>query len=119
MKLLLDENIPVSVHAVLSGRGIDAVSVASVSPGITDSEVIRLAEDQGRIIITFDKEFGEFALKSSGTLKGVILLRITPKNPDFILNIIEEIIGSKNFILEGSFVIVSDSKIRVRKMGQA
>ncbi|MDZ4786762.1 MAG: DUF5615 family PIN-like protein [bacterium] len=59
MKLLVNENIPkASVHD-LRRRGHDVVSVAEVAPAISDRQVLKMAETEGRIIITFDSDYGE------------------------------------------------------------
>ena len=36
---------------------------SEISPGITDTQVIELAIQQDRILVTFDKDFGELAFR--------------------------------------------------------
>jgi len=43
----------------LRRRGHDVVSVAEVAPAISDRQVLKMAETEGRIIITFDSDYGE------------------------------------------------------------
>ena len=55
---------------------------------MTDEEAIELATKERRIIITFDKDFGRLATLNSNT-PGIILLRIPPINPQYILKRIQ------------------------------
>ncbi len=56
-------------------------SIAESCPGISDDEVIPVADDQGRVLLTFDKDFGELVFRRSlSAAGGVALFRMTP-NP--------------------------------------
>jgi len=85
MNLLADENSPLSVVNALEEAGYDIVGVRDHSPGISDSEVIRYAHSTHRVILTFDKDFGELAVKERVTpCPGVVLIRIPKKSPAWI-----------------------------------
>jgi len=89
-RLLADENIPRTVIIILREKGYDIASVWELRPGISDEEVVELAIKELRIIITFDKDFGRVALLKP-SVPGIILLRIPPLNP---LYIVERILSS-------------------------
>lgn len=55
---LCDENMPGPIVEALAARGLDVVWVAALCPGISDHEVLALAERQRRTLITLDKDFG-------------------------------------------------------------
>jgi hypothetical protein len=61
MRLLADENFPGDAVAQLKAAGHDVVWVRTAAPGITDSEIVAWAAREERIILTFDKDFGELA----------------------------------------------------------
>jgi predicted nuclease of predicted toxin-antitoxin system len=48
---------------------VDAVSVTELSPGLKDREVLDLAGREGRIIATFDKDFGELVVRERARVK--------------------------------------------------
>ena len=50
-----------------------------VARGASDEEIIRLAKDENRIIVTMDKDFGYLALSYSPP--GLILLRLIDAKP--------------------------------------
>jgi uncharacterized protein with PIN domain len=43
----------------LRTEGFDVLSISELSPGISDDVVLKLARDQGRILLTFDRDYGE------------------------------------------------------------
>ena len=59
MKILANENIPLDSILLLKERGYDIKSVAIESFGITDKEVLNLSIEEERIIVTFDRDYGE------------------------------------------------------------
>ena len=80
-KLLANENIPIEAVEALKRKGVDIVSVIEFSPGLSDREVLDLANREDRILMTFDKDFGELIVREKIKVKGLILLRFTPKSP--------------------------------------
>jgi len=61
VRVLADENVPKKAVEALRERGHDVLWVAEVAPGSKDEEVLALAIREGRILLTFDKDFGERA----------------------------------------------------------
>ena len=77
-KLLADENVPIEVIRALKRKGVDITSVIEFSPGLNDREVLNLANREDRILVTFDKDFGELVVREKVKVKGLILLRFAP-----------------------------------------
>lgn len=67
MRFLANENIPGALVKALRGAGNDVIWIRTEAPGIHDQEVLARAARDGRILLTFDKDFGELA-KASGLL---------------------------------------------------
>lgn len=82
MKFLANENLPVQSLRILRQKGFEIVSVAEVSAGLRDEEVLKLAKTESRIILTFDRDFGELVFRKGGEAKGIILLRFAPRSPE-------------------------------------
>ena len=61
MRFLADENIPGDAVAEIEAAGHDTVWVRTVAPGSKDEDILALAVREERIILTFDKDFGELA----------------------------------------------------------
>ena len=65
MRLLADENFPGAAVAALEAAGHDVVWVRTEAPGTIDSDVLAWAAREERILLTFDKDFGELARGSA------------------------------------------------------
>ena len=91
MKLLADENIPASVVRMLKEEGYDIRSIRIESPGISDAEVMRYAQQEKRVILTYDKDFGELALKDNiYPSTGIILIRLYQNHPGLVAGYIRD-----------------------------
>jgi len=80
MRFLANENFPGAAVAALDAAGHDVVWVRIAAPGTTDSDVLAWAAREGRILLTFDKDFGELARGSALSPRcGVVLLHADAK----------------------------------------
>ncbi len=112
MKYIADENFPGPAIKKLRGIGFDVLWIREVSPGVNDFEVIRKAIETSRVLLTFDKDFGELAhVKGVSSKFGVILFRISTKNPIEATNIIISIL-KKDIDWAGNFSVVTANGIR-------
>jgi predicted nuclease of predicted toxin-antitoxin system len=58
MRLLADENFPGAAVDALRDAGHDIVRVRTAAPGACDFDLLAWAARDGRILLTFDKDFG-------------------------------------------------------------
>ena len=76
MKLLANENFPLTSVQFLRSKGHDVLFVGEDFPGISDEEVLEVALKEKRTILTFDRDYGELIFKYQKRLpKGVLYLR--------------------------------------------
>jgi hypothetical protein len=61
MRFLANENFPGAAVKALVAAGHDVVWVRIAAPGTTDPDVLAWAAREERILLTFDKDFGELA----------------------------------------------------------
>lgn len=59
MIFLADENLDFPIISALRNAGYDVLSVLELSPSIDDNEVLKIANNENRILLTSDKDFGE------------------------------------------------------------
>ena len=97
---------------ILRKEGLDIVSVSETSPGLSDRAVIEHANRENRIIVTFDKDFGELVFRERQKVKGLMLLRIAPISSE---HIVERILHALSQVtpLENRVVTVREDRIRV------
>jgi predicted nuclease of predicted toxin-antitoxin system len=64
MRFLANENVPRTAIEALRAAGNDVVWIRVDAPGSSDPEVLARAAREERILLTFDKDFGELAKAS-------------------------------------------------------
>ena len=119
MRFLADENFPGSVVAVLSGRGHDVTWIRTAAPGMKDADILSWAARESRILLTFDKDFGELALNAPlPKTCGVVLFR-TPMPPAAKAGarLAVEIEARDDWT--GNFSVVEPGRVRMRKLKRA
>ncbi|MEN6370743.1 MAG: DUF5615 family PIN-like protein [Armatimonadota bacterium] len=116
MRILADENFPGSAVAALMSRGHDVVWIQTDSPGIADKDVLSRAVLEERILITFDKDFGELAFHAGlSASSGVILFRISISEPSaLILKAVQALESRSDWA--GHFSVVEDDRIRMTQL---
>jgi hypothetical protein len=117
MRFLANENFPGAAVAVLQADGHDVVWVRSAGPGATDPEVLAWAAREQRVLLTFDKEFGELARKSALPPQcGVVLLRMPmPKPGDAGKHIAGLITAREDW--QDHFSVIEPGRVRMRPLG--
>jgi len=96
---------------------LDITSVSEASPGLSDRAIIEQANRENRIIVTFDKDFGELIFRERQKVKGLILLRIAPSSPEHIAERIRHTY-SQVVPLENKIVTVREDRIRATPLRQ-
>lgn len=116
MTFLADENFLGGAVKRLRAEGYDIDWVAESSSGITDEEVIELASRDGRILLTFDKDFGELAFRVGLTaISGIVLFRIPMSDLTNVPDQICKVLQSRTD-WSGHFSVIEPGRIRMRLM---
>jgi predicted nuclease of predicted toxin-antitoxin system len=77
MRFLANENLPGDAVAALIGGGHDVVWMRTAAPGSKDEEVLAWAVREGRVLLTFDQDFGELAWRAKlPSSCGIVLFRM-------------------------------------------
>jgi predicted nuclease of predicted toxin-antitoxin system len=112
-KFLANENMPGDAVATARRAGVDITWVRDISPGISDDEVLALALSEGRVLVTFDKDFGEMAFEQGKTATpGVILLRPRLRSPDHVAQFTVSVL-TQPVDWGGHFCVAQEGRMRV------
>jgi len=115
-RFLANENIPFDAVRALREKGYDVLWMREDSPGSTDVEVLEVAQKQDRVLITFDKDFGELAFRSKHpAASGIILFRMPMNSPAEAARFLSEAIRSRDD-WEGHFSVVETHRVRMRRL---
>jgi predicted nuclease of predicted toxin-antitoxin system len=116
MRFLANENIGRSVVARLRQAGHDVLSARESMRGKPDHEVLARAAAEERVLLTFDKDFGEFAFRSRLPAKcRVVLFRITQRGREQDAERLLQALKSRDD-WSGAFWTVSDQRMRRRSL---
>ncbi|MDE2927177.1 MAG: DUF5615 family PIN-like protein [Acidobacteriota bacterium] len=88
--------------------------VAEMEPGIDDAAVLRRATQHGALLITADKDFGEFVFRMGQIHTGVVLLRLTGLPGETKARIVSAILAERNRELLAAFSVISPGTVRIR-----
>ncbi|MBE9211737.1 DUF5615 family PIN-like protein [Plectonema cf. radiosum LEGE 06105] len=114
MRFLANENFPGDAIEALRGGGHDVTWIRTDAPGIADTEVLNRAQSDERILLTFDKDFGELAFRSHMRATcGIILFRIKAPSGKVVAQKVVTAIASRSDWV-GHFSVVEDERIRMR-----
>jgi predicted nuclease of predicted toxin-antitoxin system len=113
MRLLANENFPGIAVAVLQARGHDVTWIRTDSPGASDHDVIGRAVAEGRVLITFDKDFGELIFRYGVPAScGVVLFRIAPASPERVAQTAAAVLESRDD-WAGHFSVIEEIRVRM------
>lgn len=113
MRLLANENFPADAVEALRARGHDVVWIRTDAPGSSDVAILERAQRENRILITFDKDFGELAFRSRlPAQNGIILFRISAPSSMHVARVAVAALESRTD-WAGHFAVIEDRRIRM------
>jgi predicted nuclease of predicted toxin-antitoxin system len=118
MRFLADENFPGAAVDALMRAGHDVVCIGTIAPGMPDREIFEWAARERRIILTFDKDFGEIA-RGAGLPDacGVVLFRLRmPPSAEVGFRLANLVGGRSDW--SGHFSVIEPDRVRMRPLSQ-
>lgn len=116
MKLIVDEDVHNDILINLRLQGFDILSIRERFAGISDVEIIQIAKETNSIVITEDKDFGEWVFAHGIQGIGVIFLRYEFNDVKLISSKLISYLQQKDFNFERTFITITKNKIRSRKI---
>ena len=104
----------------LRNAGHDVAAVREDAPGASDAAVFQRAAEEGRILLTFDRDFGALVFQGVGSLPtGVVFLRFQPAFAEHASQVILELLELPGVELRGRFTVADGRRIRQRVLRPA
>jgi predicted nuclease of predicted toxin-antitoxin system len=114
IRLLADENVPHASVERMRGAGVD---VARAEPGASDRDVLALAAEEQRVVVTFDLDFGRLALQLDAPEPlGVIVLRTMPGDAEAAGRLLLELLARDDVRFEHTLTVVRSHRLRQRAL---
>ena len=119
MRVCANENIPEDCVIRLRQSGYDVLWIRETSPGCSDLGVIDRALAEDRLLITFDKDFGDLVFRRGAKAShGIVLFRIFQSSPAAVAERVVNVLTSRQD-WAGHFSVVDDFAIRMRRLASA
>jgi predicted nuclease of predicted toxin-antitoxin system len=116
MQFLANENFPGTAVATLVASGHDVAWVRSTAPGMSDEDVLAWAIRENRILLTFDKDFGELASRRElPDSCGIVLFRTPmPRASEAGTRLAAIVTAREDW--PGHFSVIEPSRLRMRRL---
>lgn len=114
LRFLVDESTGSGVAEWLRDAGHDVAMMPQSPVPTTDSDILDMAVQEDRIVVTNDKDFGELVFRSGKLHAGIILFRLNDESAVNRVQMAKIVIERHGDQLAGSFTVVTEKTIRLR-----
>jgi predicted nuclease of predicted toxin-antitoxin system len=116
VRILADENISRSIVIWLRAQGHDVLYASESRVQTSDSDLLAEAEDQGYVILTEDKDFGELVFRERRNSHGVVLMRMEDLSAALRLARLKAVWSMIEANMPGKFMVIAETKVRLRSL---
>jgi predicted nuclease of predicted toxin-antitoxin system len=115
MKFLADESIPAMAIKALEEDRHEVLWLRQAMPGIVDSAVVALARGEGRVILTCERAFAEFAeAQALPANSGVVLFELSTLLPRSIAMAATRIAAT--LVPSGRLEVITEERVRTTRV---
>ncbi len=113
---LADESCDFAVVRALRAAGYDVLAVAERARGAHDEDVIRLATNERRILLTEDKDFGQLVFAAGKETCGVIFIRYPASLRSELPQRVLDAVKRENSRMQTAFVVLQPKRMRISSL---
>ncbi|MBM4341588.1 MAG: hypothetical protein FJ110_18840 [Deltaproteobacteria bacterium] len=117
IKFLADVNVEKPIVDYLSKQGYDIKWVPDYDCEMFDEDLLKMANEEQRILVTNDKGFGDLIIMQKRLNAGAILFRIKGQASQEKVKLMRKLLMGYREKLLNHYIIISKSKIRVIPLG--
>jgi predicted nuclease of predicted toxin-antitoxin system len=115
-KLIVNENFPAPAVSILREAGVDVLAVQEAMAGASDEVVLQRAVQDGRWLVTFDRDYGELVFSRRARAPAAILyLRQEPVPFSRIADMVRTALAAPNEMI-GNMVVIGQRTVRRRPL---
>ena len=115
MIFFFDESVDGQIAERFRQDGHVVFCVWEMEPGIPDDQVLDQANEQGAILVTADKDFGELVFRQGRVTSGVVLVRLAGLSPETKADVVATAVWDYGEEMSGAFTVVAPGHIRIRR----
>jgi predicted nuclease of predicted toxin-antitoxin system len=117
IKFLADVNVEKPLVDYLSKQGYDIKWVPDYNCEMSDEDLLQLANEEKRIFITNDKDFGQLVFLQKKLNVGTILFRIKGQKSQEKVRLLKKLLMGYRDKLLNHYVVITRLKIRIVHLG--
>jgi predicted nuclease of predicted toxin-antitoxin system len=114
--ILADEGLNYKLIVELRSAGYEVEWIRDFGAGMKDIDIIEIARKNKQIIITEDKDFGEWVFSHQITGLTVIFLRYDKEDYPVIISFLKDTLKTGEFVNTDQFITINKNKIRRRSI---
>ena len=114
LTFLADESCDFSFVRTLRENGFDVKAIVELMPGASDLQFLELGFRERRILITEDKDFGEWVFGQKRATAGVLFLRYPLKTRTQMTLAMVELVSEHGVRLKDRYVVLEPGRARIR-----
>ncbi|MBI5192585.1 MAG: DUF5615 family PIN-like protein [Nitrospirae bacterium] len=114
MNFLADESIDRQIVTALRDEAFIVGYIAEMETGISDDVVLEIANREGVLLLTADKDFGELVFRLKRLSSGVVLVRLDGLSPTKKADIVVSFIKKHFDEFIESFSVITPMGVRIR-----
>lgn len=119
LRFFADESCDFAFVRGLRSIGFDVKAVVEDKPGTPDPEVLKAAVSENRILLTEDKDFGEWIFAHKSATAGVILIRYPSNMRSAMIELMIVLVNRHGNELLGKFTVLEPGRARIRSVARA
>lgn len=118
MKFLADVGVSMSTVRALRDAGHDAAHLREQGlQRLPDSDILKKAAAEGRIVLTFDLDFGDLLALGMQKSPSVVIFRLHNETPASVNPRLLEVLHDRSPELQaGAVIVVEDNRYRLRRL---
>ena len=116
IRFLADESCDFTVVKALRASGYDVVSVAESFASASDLQVLKISVEEKRLLLTEDKNFGEWIFAHREEMSGVLLIRFPANIRSDLGQAVSVLVAKHGSDLVKSFTVLEPGRARIRKI---
>ena len=118
LRFFADESCDFAIVRGLRSIGYDVRAVVEDMPGVPDPAVLKAAVSENRILLTEDKDFGEWVFAHKSATAGVVLIRYPSDMRSVMIKLMVELVNRHGNELLGKFTVLEPGRARIRSVAR-
>jgi uncharacterized protein with PIN domain len=115
VEFVADESCAGPVIRALREAGHDVIAIAGSAKGASDETVIERAFDQGRVLITEDRDFGELVYARKRSSAGVVFVKFPSRARQLKPAAVVEAVAKLGARLRDGFAVIEPGRVRLAR----